>query len=251
MSYEEDRKELLLQIAQKMKKVNPEFVIMTEGFHDAILDSVSYFHGCVRGTFQDSAGLIAQRLGSGRSDDLFPEMMRYTYPEVESTIRFPSPLVDRPMVNYTVAFGLRYEIESRYIPDRDYLVDQRIPATEDYGMVLSKPNITLVRTLPPQETADYLKQVAEFQKQHAELLMTGTFTDTEGFSFSGAGLVAKGYKAEGIFGVLLWNTTDKPASFTLNVSDAQLVAAYEPAQGSVEAFSILAPQSVRLVVWKK
>ena len=251
MSYEADRKELLRAIAAKMKKVNPEFVILTEGFHDAVLDSVSFFHGCVRGAFQESAGLIAQRLAGGRSDDLFPEMMRYTYPEVCSTIRYPSPLVDRPMANYTLAYGLRYEIESRYIPDRDYLLSGRIPAVEDYGTVLSKPDINQVRTLPPQETADYLRKAAAFQKRHAELLMTGAFTDTEGFSFSGPGMVAKGFQSGSRFGVLLWNTSPKPAAFTLRVPDATLVSASEPERDAVDALGELAPQTVRLVVWKR
>jgi hypothetical protein len=250
MSYEADRKALLREISRKMKKVNPEFVIMTEGFHDAILDSVAYFHGCVRGTFQESAGLIAKRLAANRSDDLFPEMMRYTYPEVCSTIRFPSPLVDRPMANYALAYGLRYEIESRYIPDRDYLLEGRIPAVEDYGVVLSKPDITLVRTLPPKETAEYLRQAATFQKRHADLLMAGRFTDTEGFAFSGPGIIAKGYEAGGVCGVMLWNTTDKPAAFTLSVAGGTLETAEAPEGGKVEAFSELAPQSVRLLVWR-
>ena len=178
-------------------------------------------------------------------------MLRYTYPEVCSTIRFPSPLVDRPMVNYTLAFGLRYEIESRYIPDRDYLLDGRIPAVEDYGLVLSKPDISRVRTLPPRETAEYLKKAAAFQKRNAALLMTGTFTDTEGFEFSGLGVVAKGFKAGGLLGVLLWNTTDKPAAFTLSVPKASLTSASEPEKDNVDAFSELAPQSVRLLKWQR
>ncbi len=250
MSYEADRKEMLRQIADGMRKINPEFVIMTEGFHDAILDSVSYFHGCVRGTFQVTAAEIARRLVGIRTDELFPEMMRYTYPEVASTIRYPSPLVDRPMANYTVTFGLRYEIESRYIPDRDYLLDGRIPAVEDYGMVLSKPDINQVRTLPPKETSAYLKSVATFQKKNADLLMTGTFTDTEGFLFSGQGIVAKGFRSGTAFGVILWNTLDKPASFTLSVPKGGTASASEPGKDQVEAFSELAPQTVRLVVWR-
>lgn len=251
MSYEADRKEMLRHIADKMKRINPEFVVMTEGFHDAILDSVAYFHGCVRGTFQESAGLIAKRLAGGRSDDLFPEMVRYTYPEVASTIRFPSPLVDRPMANYTVAYGLRYEIESRYIPDRDYLLDGRIPEVEDYGVVLSKPDIGLVRTLPREETARYMKAVAAFQKRHAELLMTGRFTDTEGFVFEGKGIVAKGYSSAKTFGVILWNATERTAAFTLSVPGGVLVGAEEPESGKVDAFAPLAPQTLRLVAWKR
>lgn len=250
MSYEADRKELLRHIAEAMRKVNPEFIIMTEGFHDAVLDSVCYFHGCVRGTFQDSARLIADRLAGRRADDLFPELMRFTYPEVASTIRFPSPLVDRPMANYTIAYGLRYEIESRYLPDRDYLLTGRIPAIEDYKTVLSKPDITLVRALPPRETAEYLKRAAAFQKKHAELLMTGAFVDNEGFTFRGQGVVAKGYQAPGRLGVILWNTTEKPAAFTLGVPSAELVSASEPERDEAGAFSELPPQTVRLLIWK-
>lgn len=251
MSYEADRKQMLRNIAQTMRKTNPDFVIMTEGFHDAILDSVCYFHGCVRGTFQESADLIAKRLAGPQSDDLFPEMMRYTYPEAASTIRFPSPLVDRPMANYTVAFGLRFEIESRYLPDRDYLIDGRIPSIEGYGEVISKPNITLVRSLPAKETAEYLRRAATFQKKNAALLMTGTFTDTEGFSFRGPGIVAKGFRAGDLLGVLLWNTTDKPAGFTLDVPQHRVISATEPEREQADALAELAAQSLRLVVWKR
>ncbi len=251
MSYEADRKEMLREIARHMRKVNPEFVIMTEGFHDAVLDSVSYFHGCVRGAFQESAGLIAKRLAGGGRDDLFPELLRYTYPEVASTVRFPSPLMDRPMVNYTCAFGWRYEIESRYLPDRDYLLEGRIPEIADYGTVLSKPDIGLVRTLPAKETASYLKQVAAFQKRHAELLMSGTFTDTEGFAFSGDGVVAKGCRSAKAFGVILWNTTERTAAFTLSVAGGDLESAEEPEKGKVDAFAPLAPQTLRLLVWRR
>lgn len=253
MSYEADRKELLRQISAKMKKVNPDFIIMTEGFHDAILDSVSYFHGCVQGTFQESALSIARRQNAPALDDgLFPEMMRYTYPEVESTIRFPSPLVDRPMANYTLAYALRYEIEARYMPDRTYLLEGHLPAVEDYGLVLSKPSIDLVRTLPREETAAYLRSAAEFQKKNANLLMVGRFTDTEGFTFSGdKAVLAKGFENGKSFGVLLWNTSDTPAAVSVSVPDADLVSAVEPGNEKARAFGELAPQSVRLLVWKK
>jgi hypothetical protein len=225
---------------------------MTEGFHDAILDSVSYFHGCVQGAFQDSPQSVARRFAGGaQPDGLFPELMRYTYSDVESTIRFPSPLVDRPMANYTLAYGLRYEIESRYMPDRDYLLTGRIPAVEDYGLVREKPSIDLVRTLPREETASYLKHAAAFQKKHADLLMTGRFTDTEGFTFEGGKtVVAKGFANGATFGVLLWNTGSTPAAVHASVPGAELESASEPDNESVAPFGDLAPQSVRLLVWK-
>ena len=251
MSYEADRKEMLRQIAAKMKKVNPDFILMTEGFHDAILDSVSYFHGCVRGCFQDAAPIIARRLTGASADGQFPEMMRYTYPEVESTIRFPSPLVDRPMANYTLAYGLRYEIESRYMPDRAYLLEGKIPTVDDYGLVLSKPSIDLERTLPREETAAYLRSAAEFQKRHADFLMTGRFMDSQGFTFEGdKSVMAKGFANGSSFGVLVWNTGAAPAAVRVAVPGAELVSAFEPGNERAEAFALLAPQSVRLLVWK-
>ena len=81
--------------------------------------------------------------------------------------------------------------------------------------------------------------------------MTGAFTDTEGVSFSGAGVVAKGFSADGRLGVVLWNTTDKQAAFTLSVPNGELVGAEEPEAASVDAFAPLAPQTVRLVTWRR
>jgi hypothetical protein len=123
---------------------------------------------------------------------------------------------------------------------------------DDYGLVIEKPAIDLVRTLPREETAAYLKAAAAFQKKHAELLMTGRFTDTEGFTFSGDKTVlAKGFENGRTFGVLLWNTGSTPAAVAANVPDAEQVSASEPGNEQVEAFGPLAPQSVRLLVWRK
>jgi len=251
MSYEADRKSMLREIAGRLRRINPDFIIMTEGFHDAVLDSVFYFHGCVLGMHAVTAADIAGRFGAPRAADIFPEMVRYVYPEVASTIRFPSPLLTRPMVNYTCAFGLRYEIESRYLPDRDYLAEGRIPAVSDYADVLAKPDIGLMRSLPPAETAAYQKRVAAFQKRHAPFLMTGTFTDEEGIVFTGAGIVAKGYQAGEQLGVVLWNTADRAAGFSLAVPGYRLVAAHEPEGEPADPFSPLPPQTVRLTVWER
>lgn len=250
MVYQDDRQEMLRQIAETMRGANPDFIIMAEGFFDSLLDSIAYFHGCVMGTFSDSPGRIAQRQTDPLTNNLFPEMVRYTYPEVASTVRFPSPLLSREMANYTCAYGWRFEIESRYTPDRDYLVKERIPTVEDYAQVLSKPDIHLIETLPREATAAYMKRVTEFQKKNAPLLMTGTFTDTEGFTCEGQGIVAKGYRSENRVGVLLWNTSDQEAAFTLRVPEAELVSAAEPENETADAFSPLAPQTLRLLVWK-
>lgn len=251
MVYEYDRKEMLRDIAQTMKGVNPDFIVMTEGFFDAILDSITYFHGCVMGVFKDSADWIAQQQVDPQANSIFPEMVRYTYPEVACTVRVPSPLMDRAMANYTCAYGWRWEIESRYTPDRDYLLSRRIPKLEDYCQVLNKPNITWMQTLPFEEAAGYMKSVADFQKKNARLLMTGAFTDTEGFTCKGTGIVAKGFSSGDLVGVIVWNTSNKSSAFTIEVPGAELVSASEPQKDTVEAFDELTPQTIRLLVWKR
>lgn len=251
MVYAGDRKMMLREIAEKMQRVNPEFVIMTEGFFDALLDSISYFHGYLLGIFKDSAERIARQQARQHMNGIFPEMVRYTYPEAVCTVRFPSPLLDRAMANYTCVYGWRLEIETRYAPDRDYLLNRVPPKVEDYGKIVEKPSVDLMRDLPFDETVAYMKQVAVFQTQNAKLLLTGTFTDTEGFMVNGRGIVAKGYISGKTLGTMLWNTSDRAEAFTLSVPGYRLVSASAPDAQTVEAFSELAPQAVRLLTWEK
>ena len=248
MVYGEDRVRLLRRIADSMRTINPDFIVMTEGLHDSLLDSITLFHGCVRGVY---AGDIPARAQGGVGSGLYPEMYRYTYPEVMSTIRIPTPMMNRLAANYVCAFGFRYEIESRYAPDVRYLREDRVPHTSEYAEVLSPPDVNMMQATPPKEATRYLKQVIEFQRANADVLWRGRFTDDQGFTFQGRDLVAKGYVAGDRLAVLVWNPGDKPAAFTLRVPNAELVSASEPENGRCDAFDALAPQTVRLLVWKK
>lgn len=249
--HEVERPGFLLRIADHMRKLNPDFIVMTEGLHDCALDAITLFHGCELGMFHASASEIQSRLKADRATDAFPEMFRYTYPEVMSTVRVPTPMMDRGMANYTCTYGLRYEIESRYGPDVSCLLDNRVPDVRDYEHVNNKPDVAMMRATPPEEAARYLRRVIEFQRANASLFWHGRYTDDQGFSFKGDGLIAKGFEAGDRFGVVVWNPGDAPAPFTLSVPAAACVSASEPEKGAVEAFSDLAPQTVRLVVWKK
>lgn len=248
MVYVEDRVRMLRRIADHMRTINPEFIVMTEGLHDSLLDSITLFHGCVRGVFAPD---IPARAQGGIGSSLYPEMFRYTYPEVMSTIRIPTPMMNRLAANYICTFGFRHEIESRYAPDVRYLRDDKVPQADEYAEVLSPPDIAMMQATPPAEATRYLKQVIEFQRRHADLLWLGRFTDDQGFAFGGTGLVAKGYAGGDRLGVLVWNPGDRPAAFHLSVPGADLVLAAEPENASPQAMSALAPQTVRLLVWKK
>lgn len=249
--YAADRVLFVRRIAEHMRAIDPDFVVMTEGLHDSVLDSISMFHGCTLGTFDVTPAEISARLNRTAGADVFPEMFRYTFPESMSTIRMPTPMMGRAMANYTCAYGFRFEIESRYAPDVAYLLDNKVPVAADYGDVINRPNIALMQSVPPKEATRYMRQAIDFQRANADLLWRGRFVDEEGFGFRGEGLVAKGFAAGDRLGVLVWNPGDKPAPFTIDVPGARLVSASDPEHDKVDAFGDLAPQSIRLLVWRR
>lgn len=249
--YASDRVRFIRRIADHMRAIDPDFIVMTEGLHDSVLDSIAMFHGCTFGAFEATPGEILARLNGASAAPVFPEMFRFTFPEVMSTIRMPTPMMGRAMANYTCAYGFRFEIESRYAPDVRYLREDAVPDAAEYAQVISKPNIALMRSVPPSEATRYLRQMTDFQRANADLLCRGRFVDEEGFVFRGEGLVAKGFAAGDRLAVLVWNPGDKPAPFSLSAPDADLVSASDPENEDVEAFGALPAQSVRLVIWKR
>lgn len=251
MVYTADRVAFFRRIADRMKKINPDFILMTEGLHDSVADTVSLFHGCVLGMFTAARDETPARLRGDTVSTAFPEMFHYTYPEVMSTVRVPTPMMDRAMVNYTCAYGLRYEIESRYAPDVRYLREDRLPDPAEYEQVISKPDLAMLRATPPAEATRYLKQAIEFQRANAGLLRQGRFVDDEGFALHGTGLVAKGFAAGDRLGVLVWNPGAQAAAFTVDVPGAALMSASDPEHAKTEAFAPMPPQSIRLLVWKR
>jgi hypothetical protein len=251
MVYTGDRRAMLRRIADHMRKIDPNFIIMTEGLHDSLLDSISLFHGCVQGVFTPTQAEILSRIQNTAPSAAFPEMFRFTFPEVMTTVRHPTPMMDRVMANYACAYGLRFEIESRYAPDVRYLKEGAVPSREDYREVLGPPNVAMMRATPPAEAARYQKQVTEFMRANAGLFWRGRFVDDEGFTLNGRNLLARGYAQGDRLGVVVWNPADTPATFSLAVPGARLIGASEPERETVEPFGPLPAQSIRLLVWKK
>ena len=105
--------------------------------------------------------------------------------------------------------------------------------------------------MPPAKATAYLKQLIDFERRHADVLWHGRFVDNQGFDFKGDGLMAKGYAAGDKLGVVVWNPSDKPATFSLAVPQARLVSATEPERDPVGPSGPLAPQSIRLLLWQK
>ena len=252
MVYAGERSAWLKRVADEMKQIAPEFIVMTEGIHDSVLDSISLFHGCELGTFTPTEQQMRAKMNGEPGDGEFPEMFRYTFPEVLTTQRHPTPMLDRLGANYACLYGLRFEIESRYAPDVRYLQENAVPSRAEYADILNPPRVELMAATPPAESTRYLKLLAEFQRQNAALLLRGRFEDDRGFELKGDHpLIAKAYRTATQLGVLIWNPGDKPTAFTLAVPDARLATAAEPGQGSVEPFAPIPSQTLRLLIWQR
>jgi hypothetical protein len=188
MAHEVERPVFLNRIADHMRKINPDFIVMTEGLHDCALDAISMFHGCELGMFYASAGEMLLRMRASRLTDAFPEMYRYTYPEVMSTVRVPTPMMDRAW-RTTPAPLTACATRSRLAMRQTWRISlkNRVPEAGDYRSVVSKPDVGMMNATPPEEAARYLKQVIGFQRANADYFWRGRYTDSAGFTLAGAG----------------------------------------------------------------
>lgn len=253
MVYVDDRYALLDRIAEHMKSVNPDFIVMTEGLNDAVLESVYYFHGYENGAYVPTQAELDARFDRSAATTIFPEMFLYTFPELITTTRNPSPVNNRLILNYACAYGMRHELESRYAADVRYLTEGRTPLVEDYSNVISKPDLTLVTSRNPEAMLRYTREVIELQKRHADLLWGGRFTDTHGFCLNASGrVVAKSFTDAERMAVVVWNTSDsRPESFGIDVPGYRYVGCDSPEGVPVEPTDALPPQSIRVLLYAR
>ncbi len=250
--YEKERCRLLERIANHMKTINPEFVVMTEGLCDAELNSVYYFHGYGNGAYVPLHEEFSARLDDTAPTSIFPEMFKYTFPEVLNTVRNPSTVANRLIMNYGTVYGLKQELESRYAADVRHLKEDRIPVPEDYHNVISKPNLDLVTSEDPVASKQYMRQVIDFQRDHADLLWQGKYVDEQGFSLKAhTDVVAKAFVSGNRIGIVVWNTGKQEQEFSLEVPGYTFDHATEPGLENVNPNEKLKAEHIRLLIWKK
>ena len=244
-----ERPGFVRRMTRGMQGKNKDFAVFTEGLHDSILDTIGMFHAYTPGAFmRDVNALRASRASARAASEPFPELFRYTFPELVTTMRNPTPMALRSMANYAAVFGLRHEIEIRYMPDRVYALEGKVPSKADYGEVKNLPSLAAMQSVAPDVASAYLKAVADFQRAHAKYLMRGRFADDEGIACRTGGLVAKRFVADdGTSAVCAWNVADKPVTVDIEgLGEPKRV--FAPAGES--ATGPLAPDSIRLYVFK-
>ncbi|MBR1588080.1 MAG: hypothetical protein IJ658_07125, partial [Kiritimatiellae bacterium] len=257
-SHCEERPGFVRRIADEMRATDKDFAVFTEGLHDGLLDAIGMFHACQPSAFMgDVNALRAARTSPRAKAEPFPELFRYTFPELVTTTRNPTPMTLRSFVNYAVVFGLRHEMEIRYMPDRAYALDGKVPAKADYGEVKNLPSLSAMQSVAPDVASAYMKAACDFQREHAKYLLRGKFVDDEGFSVSGmagspmpaaSGIVAKRFiSAAGASAVCVWNVSEKPMDVAIDGLGKPTCACAPAGEG---ADGPLAPDSMRLYVFE-
>ncbi|MDO4575957.1 MAG: DUF6259 domain-containing protein [Planctomycetia bacterium] len=244
---------LLKKLQEAMSQINPNFIILTEGLNDAGANAVSYYHGMCFGAFgPPSVPLLEAMRKNALGTVRFPELYRYTYPEVTLTIRNPSPVEHPRFTNYACLYGINHEVELRYPPDVKCVETGKLPTTQEYVACRSCDKLHFGHfDREASECFAYSKAVIAFQKANADLLVRGKFVDTDGFTCEGP-VLAKAFCSEDgkKLGVVLWNPNPEPATFRLEVPGKRCVASSAPNLPQVaEPFAPMEPESMRLVVF--
>lgn len=237
----ECRFRLTRRLTEALRARRPDFLVMTEWVIDGLMGDFSYFHGCGNG-FYPFIPTPPQKN--------FPELFLYTFPEIIATQRNPNPLSTRNATNHACLYGMRHEVESRYVADVKYL-DGTLPAPEDYADCNSPPNVSEVCSTPLEPAAKYMREVVTMRDRFADFFKRGRFIDTEGFCFEGDNSVARGFLAQdGRLGVVVWNYGRTPQVVSICAEGRRLLGVFAPAEAEpVGEDEPLPAESVRFILW--
>lgn len=255
--YENDKAANLKYVEQEMSKINPEFIVITEGICEDEINSISMFHlaaGSIgKNLFLTDNAVDEYIVGSPKGVP-FAQLTKYTIPEWTSTNRIQAPINNRENINYCIMCGMRPEIECRYQPDVDYLSSGRIPLDNDYSNMISKVDITLVQSLDAAATREYARQANEFMLANADLFFKGQFVDTSGYGMESSSKAVRSaaFRNGNRMGVVVWNVSrEADAGYRIIPEKGWRTSGIsapdcEPAMGDR-----LAPGSIHLIMLEK
>ena len=231
------RYQMMRDIRTTLKKLNPDFVVMTEGVNDGVFTDIDYYHGWGEGTFP--------------APNAFPSLFKYTFPELVKTQRHSSPMLPRYHANFGLMTGQRHEIETRWEADVDYLVRGKKPDENSYrDEAYFPPNPKSINEVPAVEAAQYLHDLIAFENQFAQFFRYGKFIDEEGFTVKGQDIMAKGFMNGKQLGIVVWNQhKSESRTYQIAIDGYRLTASKEPESGNTAAD--LKPNSVRLLIYTK
>jgi hypothetical protein len=228
---------MMNEIRSTLKKLNPGFVVMTEGVHDGVLTDIDYFHGWGDGTYPEA--------------NAFPSLFKYTFPELVKTQRHSSPMLPRYHANFATVTGQRHEIETRWEADVNYLKYGKLPDDNSYkDEAYFAPDPKSINSVPAEVATKYLRQLIEFENINAEFFRTGKFIDEDCFTVHGNDIMAKGFQNGKRLGIVVWNMhkTEK-RTYKIDLQGYQFIESKAPEldNNSIE----LKPNTIRLLIYAK
>jgi hypothetical protein len=207
------RRRLLAAIRDNLKRDKPGFGFMAESFTDAYAQYLDVIHGN-GGGFQVNA-------------NGFPQMMRYTFPEVVMTQRHPAPLADRKQVNFALTYGFRFELEVRYRAD-----------------------VATVRNQDKPHLREYMRKVSALRDRYWDLLGGGTFQDDLGLTNRTPNVGATVFARAERRAVVLWNNTRENQKTEVDYPGKRFVEA-AGADGKLAQRPVsLAPQQIAVLLFE-
>jgi hypothetical protein len=207
------RRRLLAGIREALKKDKPGFGFMTESFTDVYSQYVDVIHG--------------NGPAFALSDQAFPQMMRYTFPEVVLTQRHPAPLADRKQANFALAYGMRFELEIRYRAD-----------------------VATVRNQDKPHLREYTRKVSALRDRYWDLLGQGRFLDETGLENGNRAVSATVFGRGSRSAVVLWNNTGAAQPVKVEMPGRRFIEAAGVEGALPAAPRTLAPQEVAVLLYE-
>jgi len=208
---------IMERVRTEMTKEDPEFAIITEGITDVAGQFVDVVQGLVKGPGRR----IYAPGGEDPSHETFPELLRYTFPELILSNR-AIDAEDIDCLNWAFVYGLLFDVEIDF----------------NRGTLRDAPTL-----------AAACKKLCQIRSSYSDLLLEGTFVDVEGFKLGNGRLVAKGYKSGDKFAVLVWNPDQAEQPLQLEVPGYRLEKAVGTEGEASQVPATLGPNKVLALLY--
>lgn len=194
LAYSKGRLKMLGSVCAEIDKYEKDgFALFTE----TLTDSYSGYFDALH-SFGSHPGKEGERIGLNEKNTkakmiMFPEPFRYLFPETIVTVRNPHAYVDYRAAGFAFVYGFRFELELRYLTDREFILEDRRPDWRENS-----------------------KAVSNLRKKYADFLLTGTYHADEGLQHNSDAVIASVFTNDAKKIIALWN--DSPDEKPVNVS---------------------------------
>lgn len=188
LSYTQGRLKLLKKIHDQVRSLSEGFAFMTE--HET--DVYSQFPDALHGIGVCPMPRTGKKSGNSWTSmsSTAPQMFRYCFPETILTLRNPNPFLSPRYVNYALLYGFRFELEIRYLGDKQVL------ESNERG-----------------EWKSYACKVAALRKKYGDMLLKGTYKEQAGVKITNPLVSISLFEGKGRSCIVLWNDTLSEQSF--------------------------------------